>query len=53
MEKTVKIKCDCGHRFEVTKNDASRIDWDFSGPDFYEFECPNCSKTHFISQFSL
>lgn len=53
MEKTVKIKCSCGHRFKVTKNDAVSIDWDFTGPDYYKFKCPKCGHTHFVSNFNL
>lgn len=53
MEKTVKIKCDCGHKFKVTKNDAVSIDWDFTGPDFYQFVCQKCGQNHFISQYNL
>lgn len=53
MEKTVKIKCSCGHRFKVTKNDAVSVDWDFTGPDYYKFVCPKCERNHFVSSFSL
>ena len=53
MEKTVKIKCDCGHRFKVTKKDAFEIDWDFSDFDYYKFKCPKCNKTNFVSSFNL
>lgn len=52
-EKTYKIKCDCGHRFKVTKSNADGVEWDFSGPDFYKFKCPKCGMNHFVSQFSL
>ena len=52
-EKTVKIKCSCGHRFKVTKNDAVSLDWDFTGPDYYKFVCPKCGRNHFVSQFEL
>lgn len=53
MEKTVKIKCSCGNRFKVTKNDAVNVDWDFTGPDYYKFKCSKCGRNHFVSSFSL
>lgn len=52
-EKTVKIKCDCGNRFKVTKSDAYEVDWDFTGPDYYKFKCPKCGRIHYVSNFSL
>lgn len=48
MEKTVKIKCDCGHKFKVTKKDAVNIDSDFTGSDYYKFVCPKCGRNHFV-----
>lgn len=53
MEKTVKIKCDCGNKFKVTKNDAVSLELDFTGPDYYKFKCPKCERNHFVSSFSL
>ena len=53
MEEKHKIKCSCGHRFKVTKNDAVSIDWDFTGVDAYVFKCPKCGKTHMVNAFSL
>ena len=53
MEKTVKIKCSCGNRFKVTKNDAVGSEWDFTSPDYYKFKCSKCGHTHFVSNFSL
>ena len=53
MEKTVKIKCDCGHRFKVTKNDVYEIDWDFDGLDHYKFKCSKCGRIHYVSSFDL
>lgn len=53
MEKEHKIKCSCGHRFYVTKADASSVEWDFTDMDTYVFKCPKCGKSHFVSQFSL
>lgn len=52
-EKTVKIKCDCGHKFKVTKNDAVGSEWDFTGPNYYKFECPKCGRNHFVRQYTL
>ena len=48
MEKTVKIKCDCGCRFKVTKKVAVSVDWDFTGPDYYKFICPKCGRNNFV-----
>lgn len=53
VEKTVKIKCDCGNRFKVTKKDAYEVDWDFDGPDYYKFKCPKCGRIHYVGNFSL
>ena len=51
--KTHKIKCSCGHRFKVTKNDAYDVEWDFTGPDYFKFKCPKCGRTHYIDSFSV
>lgn len=41
---TVKIKCNvCGNKYEVTESDMIRDICDFSGPDYYVFECPHCT----------
>lgn len=53
MEKKVKIKCECRHRFKVTKTDAVSVDWDFTGPDYYKFVCPKCGRNHFVSAYIL
>lgn len=52
-EKTVKIKCDCGNRFKVTKKDAYEVDWDFDGFDYYKFKCPKCGRIHYVGNYSL
>lgn len=45
-----KTKCShCGHKFKVTKDDAIGIDWDFTGPNFYQFVCPKCGRNHFVN----
>lgn len=51
--KTHKIKCACGHRFKVTKNDAYGVECDFTGPDYFKFKCPKCGRTHYIDSFSV
>lgn len=52
-EKTHKIKCDCGHRFKVTKNDTIGVEWDFTGPDCYKFKCEKCGRIHFVNLIYL
>ena len=46
---TVKIKCHiCGKKYEVTESDMIRHEWDFTGPDYYVFQCPNCPAHEFV-----
>ena len=36
MENVKRIKCSCGNRFVVTKNDAYNVDVDFSGDEIFD-----------------
>ena len=46
---TVKIKChNCGKKYEVTESDKIRHEWDFTGPDYYVFQCPHCPAHEFV-----
>lgn len=50
---TVKIKCHvCGNKYEVTESDMIRDICDFSGPDYYVFECPHCTAHALVDQFA-
>ena len=53
MENVKRIKCSCGNRFVVTKNDAYDVDVDFSGPDVYRYKCPKCGKHHSVCAFEF
>jgi hypothetical protein len=32
----------------VTESDMIRHEWDFTGPDYYVFECPHCQAHEFV-----
>jgi len=52
-EKTYKIKCSCGYKFKVTKEDAEGVEWDFTGPDYHKFKCEKCGRVHFVNSMHL